>query len=396
MLITSGLIVGSLVYYLFDLPLLLCLLIGFILSSSSLHFHKHHYLSRLLEKESEYANAFVLLVTILIALVIRNSHFSFTYFSTQLLPFFEEIFMSVGLGLLIGIVFFRGINALVIKYDRFINQTYTLKKYTHYYFILAMVSVLITYVLSGHLRADPFLSVATTAFIFGYVFVKNRNELQEYPRPVIVFIEIAVFVLLGFLVRLPVTGAFYLTALYVYLMYLVVRYLVVYFCLKDVHSIKERIFITFNNPQSITTGSIILFLLFSFNGMQGVTALLFTFMVYSLVVSLAASVFARRIRLEIDYTERNFDHKYLKDIKRDARLHMKWFRGVADDDTVKKKDLQKAIRHERELMDDVSSQYVLDTDTNATSEAKKNASRKASSKKKKSKKTTTNTKRRKK
>jgi len=398
MLIASGLIVGSLVYYLFDLPLLVCVLVGFVLSSSSLHFHKHHYLSRLLEKESEYANAFVLLATIGIVLLIEYSHFSLRHFSTQILPLFEEIFMSVGLGLLVGIVFFRGINALILKYDQYINHQYTLKRYTLYYFLLAMVSVVVTYLLSYQLRADPFLSIATMAFIFGYIFVKNRNELQEYPRQVVLFVEISTFVLLGFLIRLPSAGAFYLTALYIYLMYLVVRYVVIYFCLKDVHSIKERIFITFNNPQSLTTSSIILFVLFSFNGMQGVAALLFTFMIYSLVVSVGASLFARRIRLEIDYTERNFDNKYLKDIKRDARLHMKWFRGETQDHKVTKKDIQKAIHQERELMDDVSSQYVLSgQDMSPSPQAKRTKTgTKGSSKKSKTKTAKQNTKKRKK
>ena len=198
----------------------------------------------------------------------------------QLKPFLLQIIAGIGAGVLMGLIAFK-----VMK-----------TKYSDKFSPIALIAIaLLTYVLAENMGGNGVLAVTTAGLFFGNVYVKHKQELQQFSSTFALFLEILLFVFIGLVIKIPFTGAFVLKAFALYLLFCLSRYLALHFVLKQAYTIKERIFMTFNAPKGIATVVVLLILagyLF-INGMQSIISFGFAFVLISIIVSTIMTRFSK-------------------------------------------------------------------------------------------------------
>ncbi len=198
----------------------------------------------------------------------------------QLKPFLLQIIAGIGAGVLMGLIAFK-----VMK-----------TKYSDKFSPIALIAIaLLTYVLAENMGGNGVLAVTTAGLFFGNVYVKHKQELQQFSSTFALFLEILLFVFIGLVIKIPFTGAFVLKAFALYLLFCLSRYLALHFVLKQAYTIKERIFMTFNAPKGIATVVVLLILagyLF-INGMQSIISIGFAFVLISIIVSTIMTRFSK-------------------------------------------------------------------------------------------------------
>ena len=113
-------------------------------------------------------------------------------------PFLLQLFVGVGVGIIIGVVLFKSI-----------RKAYSARLTP----LVVMIAALLSYILSENLGGSGVLAVATLGLVFGNVYIKHKAELQEFSSLFSDSLEILVFVLLGFIIEIPFTWSFFLKSL---------------------------------------------------------------------------------------------------------------------------------------------------------------------------------------
>jgi len=237
-------------------------------------FPRHHVpnnkLTQLLKDESNFSCAFILLVPFLIISSIQliNSTTNVSIFG-KLILISQNIFAGVGAGIILALILFK-----------LINKNY-LEKISS--FVLA-IGLLAAYVVAERIGGNGWAAAATIGFIFGNIFLKQKNNIMRDENLVYSVLEILMFIIVGAVIGLPLTFNFLLYSLALFLIYLLVRFISAQFALKN-YDFAEKLEIALFVPKGLATITIAFALLnYSFTGVVTLVQILLSFFVYSLIL----------------------------------------------------------------------------------------------------------------
>ncbi|MEM4263546.1 MAG: cation:proton antiporter [Candidatus Woesearchaeota archaeon] len=203
------------------------------------------------------------------------------------MPFFTNVIIGIGAGIFIAIILFK------------IMQ----KKYSSFYSPLAVVvAALLAYVLAENLGGNGVIAVVSLGIFFGNVYLRDKIALLSTESILARALLIFVFVLIGVVVKIPLTKEFFISSLILFAAYTVVRYVAaaISFMKEDI-SAKEIVFMALCAPKGITTVAVAF--LFAINNVPGsvyyvpgidvVLNITLVFVLYSIVLSSIVCAFQR-------------------------------------------------------------------------------------------------------
>lgn len=219
----------------------------------------------------------------------------FTLLSTiidQLGPFLAKFASGIGSGMLVGIILFK-----ILK-GKF-SKTYTP--------LTIIVSALLAYVLAENIGGSGVLAVTTLGIFVGNVYKKGKMiKIMSLESLFARALYILVFVIIGFIIKLPLKVEFFAKAGILFVAYVIVRYLSVEICFRDkdhTFTFKEKLFMTLNMPKGIAV-AVVAFTLAAYNipgtaiyvpGISGVLDLTLLFMLATIILSSIATYYAKAL-----------------------------------------------------------------------------------------------------
>ncbi|KYK26252.1 hypothetical protein AYK26_05590 [Euryarchaeota archaeon SM23-78] len=196
-------------------------------------------------------------------------------FIAQIPAFLAQIVVGIGSGLVIGLIVFKTMQ----------------KAYSHQFSPVAIITAtLLAYILAENLRGNGVLAVATLGLMFGNFYVKEKGQLQEFSYMLSNALEILVFVLVGLIIKFPLTISFFIKSFLLFCLLILARAGAVFVSLKKTdYSLKEKLFLSLNMPKGIAV-AVVAFTFFSlyeeaFIQLGVILNLILVFMIYSLVLS---------------------------------------------------------------------------------------------------------------
>lgn len=245
----------------------------------------------LLQIEAIVNTPLIVLIPFLILDIIHNLELGtgdfISSFIGQIPAFFSQIIVGVGAGVVIGLIVFKAMQ----------------KVYSHQFSPVGIVTAaLLAYILAENLKGNGVLAVATLGLLFGNLYVKEKSQLQEFSYMLSNALEILVFVLVGLMIKIPITLNFFLKSLFLFGLLVLCRAVAVFVALrKSDYSYKEKLFISLNMPKGIAVAVVA----FSFSLYKDVQVgvilnLILVFMLYSLVLSSVVDRLSKRfIRIQV-------------------------------------------------------------------------------------------------
>jgi len=194
----------------------------------------------LLEIESILNTPFVIVTTFIILDLMKSFEpgLIVTQFIEQIGPFLQQIITGIGAGVLIGL--------LILKIMR--------RWYSETLSPLALITgALLTYILAENLGGSGVLAVTVTGLFFGNIYIKEKQSLHEFSTIFANSLEILVFVLVGLVISIPISSAFFIKGLLLFILYLLIRFFTIHFCfLRSKYTLKEKIFMSLNISKGIS------------------------------------------------------------------------------------------------------------------------------------------------
>jgi cell volume regulation protein A len=229
----------------------------------------------LLEIESIVNTPLVVLIPFLILDIIGNvqEQFGFSILLDQISPFTQQFITGIGAGVFIGVLFFKAMK----------------KRYSPTLSPLALIAAaVLTYTVAEHLGGNGVLAVTTMGLFFGNVFIEHKKKLQEFSETFSLILEILVFVLVGVIIKVPLTLDFFFKSGLLFLIFIFVRFISILISqFKRDFTFKEKLFMSLNVPKGIATAVIAFTLATYINiaGMKLILDLILAFIVYSMILS---------------------------------------------------------------------------------------------------------------
>jgi len=195
-----------------------------------------------------------------------------TKFIDQIIPFLQQFVVGIGAGILVGIV--------MLKFMK--------REYSHILSPLVMITAaLMTYILAENLKGNGVLAVTTMGLLFGNVYVKQKFHLQEFSSIFSNSLEILVFILIGLMIRIPLSWGFFILSFFLFITYIMVRFIALDLSLRNMKlTTKEKFFMALNAQKGIAV-AVVAFTLSTLNiqGIELILNLILAFMLYSIIVS---------------------------------------------------------------------------------------------------------------
>ena len=234
---------------------------------------------QILKIESILNTPLVVLLPFLI-LDMRGIEFNllFTKFVQQISPFLQQIINGVGTGVVLGIIAFE-----IMR-----------ERYSEKYSPIAMtIMALLTYIVAENLGGNGVLSVTTLGLLFGNFRFKEKVGIKTFGTAFANLLEILVFILIGLVIKIPLTKDFLLSSLYLFFVYILIRYVsVMVFARKEKFTFKEKLFMTFNIPKGIAV-AVVAFILATYTAIEIkiLLDLILAFILYSIILSTIVTAF---------------------------------------------------------------------------------------------------------
>ena len=188
-----------------------------------------------------------------------------TKFIDQIIPFLQQFVVGIGAGILVGIV--------MLKFMK--------REYSHILSPLVMITAaLMTYILAENLKGNGVLAVTTMGLLFGNVYVKQKFHLQEFSSIFSNSLEILVFILIGLMIRIPLSWGFFILSFFLFITYIMVRFIALDLSLRNMKlTTKEKFFMALNAQKGIAV-AVVAFTLSTLNiqGIELILNLIITFM----------------------------------------------------------------------------------------------------------------------
>jgi len=206
----------------------------------------------------------------------------------QIVPFFRQIVVGIGAGVIIGIIVFKAMK----------------KVYSHQLSPLGVITAaILSYILAENLGGNGVLSVATMGLFFGSIYVKRKSHLQEFSSMLSNALEIFVFVLTGFLISFKLNPGFIFKSLILFAVLVLARKLSLYLTLrKKGYNSKEQTFMALNMPKGLPVAVVAFSLSVKNISQLGIILdLLLAFIVYSLILSTIIDRYSKKfIKIELE------------------------------------------------------------------------------------------------
>mgnify|MGYP000245050365 CR=1 FL=1 len=180
-------------------------------------------------------------ITVILPLLILEFKESPLFSADMIALFGKTIFLKIIIGLGTGL--FLGIILL-----KLIKKNYAKSMGS----VILLAIAIFSYVLSEALGGNGILAVTTLGLIFGNGFLKDKDAIYKTSSTFSISLEILVFVLIGFLIKLDTDYLFWIRAILLFMIYLVIRYLAVHITyFKGNETTKEKIFMALTAPKGI-------------------------------------------------------------------------------------------------------------------------------------------------
>ncbi|MBW2990372.1 cation:proton antiporter [Candidatus Woesearchaeota archaeon] len=260
----------------------------------------------LLEIEAIVNTPLIVLIPFIILDLIHNLELGqgdfISSFISQIPAFFAQIIVGIGAGVVVGLIVFKTMQ----------------KVYSHQFSPVGLITAaLLAYILAENMRGNGVLAVATLGLIFGNLYVKEKSQLQEFSYMVSNALEILVFVIVGLMIKVPLTLSFFLKSLLLFCLLVLCRIGGVLVGLKKSdYTLKEKLFMSLNMPKGIAVAVVAFsFALFQSAQMNVILNLILVFMIYSLLLSVVVNRFSKKfIRIDVKPSEEDeIPHPKLKD-----------------------------------------------------------------------------------
>lgn len=200
--------------------------------------------------------------------------------TSQLVPFAREIIVGIGAGILIGMVLFKIMHK---KYHPTLSP------------IAVLAGAIITYLLSEVLGGNGVLAVTAMGLFFGNVYIKHRLKLQYFSEVFSTILELLVFVLIGLIIKIPLTLDFLKTSLLLFAIFVAIRFFAVMISFKKgEYAFKEKVFISLNVGKGIAVAVIAFSLAtLAIEGITPILDLILAFLIYSIILSSVVVKFSK-------------------------------------------------------------------------------------------------------
>lgn len=201
-------------------------------------------------------------------------------FVMQIPAFIAQIIVGVGAGVVVGLVVFK-----------------TMKNfYSHDLSPVGIITAaLLAYILAENLQGNGVLAVATLGLMFGNFYVKEKLQLQEFSYMLSNILEILVFVMIGLMIKFPLTSEFFFKSFFLFSFLVLSRAASVFIALrKEDFTFKEKLFLSLNMPKGIAVAVVAFTLsLYEAEQMGAMLSLILVFMLYSLILSSVIDRFSK-------------------------------------------------------------------------------------------------------
>ena len=214
-------------------------------------------------------------------------------FNSYASGFFTQILVGIGAGIFVGLVFFKAMRHF---YADKISE------------VAIISSSLLAYILAENLGGNGVLSVAVLGFMFGNIYVSHKEVLMNFNSTLSNFLEILVFILIGFTLNINLETGFVLKSVLLFLLLILTRYLAVQVSLKESnYTPSEKLFMVLNMPKGIAVAVLIFSL--SLRAMPELDVLnnaIILIVVYSLLLSTVVNKFSLKL-INIDLDDKKPD-----------------------------------------------------------------------------------------
>lgn len=208
-------------------------------------------------------------------------------FIDQLGPFLAKFVAGIGAGVLVGIILFKA-----LRHAR--SKVYSP--------LSIIIGALLSYVLEENVGGNGVLAVTTLGLFVGNLYKREKvEEMLSFETILATSLYILVFVLIGFIIRIPFTLDFLWRASALLGIYFVVRYLalsIMFPSKAKEFKFKEKIFMTLNIPKGIAV-AVVAFTLSTFvtgiPELRSVLDLTLFFMVCSIIFSTVTMFFSKKL-----------------------------------------------------------------------------------------------------
>jgi NhaP-type Na+/H+ or K+/H+ antiporter len=277
-------LISILAYFLFDFKNIYAVIL-FSIIISGIEFtllnsfkHKAGKVIEALKVETSFNLPVVLLAPfLLLDIIIANNEIAGIF--NQVLYVAQHFIIGIGIGIFLALIFFK-----------FLKKYYSEKLFP----LAIIVSAFLSYIMAENLQGNGVIAVATLGIFFGNMYLKGKPILEEFSELLFTALEILVFVLLGFMVKLNFSFLFFLKSILIFIAILIIRYISVLMAFtKDEFTQKERLFMTLNSPKGISVAVLTFaFLLEGIAGMDTAINLIFVIIIYSLVLTTITGIFS--------------------------------------------------------------------------------------------------------
>ncbi len=290
----SVLILPVIVKLLFGIPLLYGVLFASVVAGTSPEITLSLFGStkikaiEILKFESLMNTPLTVLIPFLVLDLISNVETTIlSKFIDQIGPFFAKFVAGIGAGVLIGIILFKA-----LKHAR--SKVYSP--------LSIIIGALLSYVLAENVGGNGVLAVTTLGLFVGNLYKKEKvEEMLSFETILATSLYILVFVLIGFIIKVPFTVEFLWKASVLLVAYFAVRYLslAVMFPRKTKEfKFKEKLFMTLNVPKGIAV-AVVAFTLSTFVKdvplLKDVLDLVLFFMLASIIFSTITMFFSKKL-----------------------------------------------------------------------------------------------------
>lgn len=192
-----------------------------------------------------------------------------------------QILVGIGAGIFVGIVFFKAMKKF---YDEDISP------------LSIIAASILSYILAENLAGNGVLAVAVLGFVFGNIYVKNKEVLQDFNSMVSNSLEIIVFILIGFIVNFDLDIMFVAKSLLLFILLLACRYIAINLSLgNEDYTRKQKVFMTLVMPKGISVAVMVFSLaVMKLVELDIIANLVVVTMIYSIILSAIVSKFEEK------------------------------------------------------------------------------------------------------
>jgi potassium/hydrogen antiporter len=202
----------------------------------------------------------------------------------QFEPFIVLFVVGVGTGVLMGLIGSR-----IMK--RYYSESMS---------PLALITLaLLAYILAENLGGNGVLAVTIMGLFYGNLYIREKITLFRFSEVFANALEILVFILIGLIIKFPLTIVFLVNSLILFLFYLTIRYIAIDISFRKKGLLfREKLFMTLNVQKGIAV-AVVAFFLSTVSELTTVLNITLAFMLYSIVLSTIVLFFTKKM-LRVD------------------------------------------------------------------------------------------------